>query len=236
MQESVLHVPLLVKLPRNEHGGRRVERPVALVDVYPTLLALAGVAPEPGRLHGESLLPHLVDDQAEGERALFSEGGHVEQYALTRGCWRLVEEFPGSESSDASLLSHPRVGDEWLRANCPELLERPLTKTLLKEILAREGFSLRLQELRKLVAGPYYSLFDHCSDPEQRRDLAGERQDVLASLKLALDAEKARARSAQREAEVSGMREPLSAEARAQLEALGYGGVEEEEEEDKQKD
>jgi arylsulfatase A-like enzyme len=224
MRESVLHVPLLLKLPGNEHGGLRVERPVALVDVYPTLLALAGVPPEPSRLHGESLLPLLEGARPDGERAFFSEGGHVEQYALTQGCWRLVEEFPGSESSDAALLSHPRVSDDWLRANCPELLERPLSKALLKEILARPGFTERLQELRKLVAGPYHALFDLCSDPEERHDLAARQPEVLARLKLALEAEKARARGAQREAEVSGVREALSGEARAQLEALGYGG------------
>jgi len=225
MHESVLHVPLLLKLPHGEHGGLRVRRPVSLVDVYPTLLARAGVPPEPGRLHGRSLLEALDGSPPEGERPLFAEGGHVEQYALTQGCWRLVEEFPGSESSEAALLSHPRVRDDWLRANCPELLAQPLTKTLLKEILARPGFGERLQELRKLVAGPYYSLFDLCNDPEERRDFAGERSDVLARLKLALEVEKERARSAQREAEVSGVREPLSPDARAQLEALGYGGA-----------
>lgn len=225
MHESVLHVPLLLKLPGNEHGGQRIERPVALVDVYPTLLELAGAAPDPGRLHGESLLTTLDGSAPERERTVLSEGGHVEQYALTQGCWRLVEEFPGSESSEASLLSHPRVSDDWLRANCPELLTQPLTKTLLKEILARPGFDQRLQELRKLVAGPYYALFDLCHDPEERRDLSGQESEVLARMKRALEAEKERSRAAQREAEVSGIREALSPEARAQLDTLGYGGV-----------
>jgi len=230
MHESVLHVPLLLKLPKNEHGGLRVQRPVSLVDVYPTLLALAGVPPEPDRLHGSSLLEALEGPAPAEERILYGEGGHVEQYAVTQGCWRLVEEFPGSESSDAALLSHPRVSDDWLRANCPELLVQPLSKQLLKEILARPGFGERLQELRKQVAGPYYSLFDLCNDPGERRDLSGEQGDVLARLKRALASEKERTRSAQREAEVSGVREPLSPEARAQLEELGYGGAAEEEE------
>jgi arylsulfatase A-like enzyme len=225
MHESVLHVPLLVKLPHGEHAGSRVERPVALVDVYPTLLALAGAPPEPDRLHGRSLLEALDGSRVEGERAIFSEGGHVEQYALTQGCWRLVVEFPGSESSDAAVLSHPRVSDDWLRANCPELLVQPLTKALLKEILARPGFAERLQELRKQVAGPYYSLFDLCRDPEERRDLSREQDEVLARMQRALEAEKERSRAAQREAEVSGIREPLPPEAQRQLDALGYGGL-----------
>ena len=89
-----------------------------------------------------------------------------------RGCWRLVEEWPGSESSDSSLLSHPRVPEEWLRVNCPELLERPLSKELVRELLARPGFGQRIAELRKLVAGPYRSLYDLCRDPEEQRNLS----------------------------------------------------------------
>lgn len=229
MQEAVLHVPLLLKLPGNAHGGLRVRTPVALVDVYPTLLELAGVPPRPERLHGTSLLAHLETPGSSSERALFSEGGHVEQYSITLGCWRLVEEFPGRESSESSLLSHPRVPEEWLRANFPELLTRPLTKTLLKELQARAGFAERVKELRELVAGPYYSLFDLCKDVEQRDDLAGSEPAELARLRAVLAREKERSREAQRDARVSGNREPLSPEALRQLRGLGYDGAPEDE-------
>jgi hypothetical protein len=224
MRESVLHVPLFLKLPHNARGGTKVAAPVALVDVYPTLLELAGVPADPARLHGRSLLAQLDRVGTGEERVLFTEGGHVEQYAVTQGCWRLVEEFPGSESSDSSVLSHPRVPDEWLSANAPELLTKPLTKELLKELLARPGFGERVAELRKLVAGPYRSLFDLCHDPEERHDLAAERPDLVERLGTALAAEKARSRQAQAEARASGTRETLSAEDLRKLEALGYGG------------
>ncbi len=236
MRESVLHVPLLVKLPGNAHGGERVRAPVALVDVYPTLLELAGVPADETRLHGSSLLAHLAQPAASAERALYSEGGHVEQYALTLGCWRLVEEFPGSESSEASLLSHPRVPEEWLRAHCPELPSAPLTKALLAEILARPGMPERIAELRALVAGPYYTLFDLCADPHETRDLSAERPAELARLKAALAREKARSRTARAEARVTGVLQPPSPEQREQLEALGYGGsASEEDSEDAEK-
>ena len=40
--ESTLHVPLLLKLPRQKSKGGRMDIPVSLIDVAPTLLALCG--------------------------------------------------------------------------------------------------------------------------------------------------------------------------------------------------
>ena len=57
LYREALQVPLLLKLPGGHRGGSRVEEPVQLVDVFPTLLALAGVerrGKEP--LAGRSLL------------------------------------------------------------------------------------------------------------------------------------------------------------------------------------
>src|SRR6185503_8456399 len=122
-----------------------VKTGVQLVDLYPTLLELAGANANRAHLHGSSLLARLAPAGAD-EHVLFSEGGHVEQYALTQGCWRLVEERPGSESSESSLLTHPRVPDKWYRAHAPELLNSPLTQPLLTELLARPGFREAMKE------------------------------------------------------------------------------------------
>jgi arylsulfatase A-like enzyme len=217
-----LHVPLFLKLPGNAHGGERKSKPVALVDVYPTLLELAGISSEGG--HGTSLLRALEGHKETAERSLFSEGGHVEQYALTLGRWRLVEEFPGSESGEAALLTHPRVSDEWLRAHASELLTRPLTQALLSELSARPGFPAAVAELRRTLAGPYDSLYDVEADPAGQRDLAAEHPELVARLKPLLEREKARSRQARAEADPILARPARSAAERAALEALGYGG------------
>jgi hypothetical protein len=55
--EDLAPVPLLVKLPR-ERRGRVIDRHVETIDVFPTILQLAGV-PAPARMDGRSLLrPH----------------------------------------------------------------------------------------------------------------------------------------------------------------------------------
>jgi choline-sulfatase len=55
LYRTTLQVPLLLKLPGSRLGGGSVAAPVQLVDVYPTLLSLAGIQP-PAGLPGRSLL------------------------------------------------------------------------------------------------------------------------------------------------------------------------------------
>jgi arylsulfatase A-like enzyme/Tfp pilus assembly protein PilF len=55
LYREALQVPLLLKLPGALQKGRRVTAPAQLVDVYPTLLELAGLPVPPG-LPGRSLL------------------------------------------------------------------------------------------------------------------------------------------------------------------------------------
>jgi arylsulfatase A-like enzyme len=54
LYQELLRVPLAVRLPRAIHGGVRVTAPVQQIDLLPTLLGLAGVAP-PGGLPGRDL-------------------------------------------------------------------------------------------------------------------------------------------------------------------------------------
>jgi arylsulfatase A-like enzyme/Flp pilus assembly protein TadD len=55
LYDETIHVPLLLKLPQNQSAGRRVSARASLVDVAPTVLAIAGV-PVPSQMQGQSLL------------------------------------------------------------------------------------------------------------------------------------------------------------------------------------
>ena len=222
MREEVLHVPLVLKLPHGAHAGRRVQTPVQLVDLYPTLLELAGAEPRPAELHGTSLLQVLAAPA--DERLRYSEAAWVESYSITQGRWKLVEEYPGSESAEQSLLTHPRVPEAWLRQNFPEVLERPLSEELLRELAARPGYAERLQELRALVAGPYRELYDLEADPAGGSDVAAQHPEVVERLRPLLEAERARSRRAKEDADPDFHRQVLGAEQRDRLEGLGYGG------------
>ena len=55
LYDETIHVPLLLKLPQNQSAGKRVSARASLVDIAPTVLAIAGV-PIPSQMQGQSLL------------------------------------------------------------------------------------------------------------------------------------------------------------------------------------
>lgn len=79
--EEVLRVPLLIRLPGGAMGGRRIETPVALMDVMPTLLDLLEIDPAsiPGlhmqghsvaaaMLSGDEPEPHPITSELRSDR------------------------------------------------------------------------------------------------------------------------------------------------------------------------
>jgi arylsulfatase A-like enzyme/Flp pilus assembly protein TadD len=56
LYDETIHVPLLLKLPADRLGGKRVEERVALAEVAPTLLEAAGI-PAPATMQARSLFP-----------------------------------------------------------------------------------------------------------------------------------------------------------------------------------
>lgn len=83
-EEEETHVPLMIRLPKGEHGGRRVSEFVELVDVMPTILELAEATP-PARIHGKSLVPALRGEPFEGRRYAFTEGSEMMRTLTMRG-------------------------------------------------------------------------------------------------------------------------------------------------------
>jgi arylsulfatase len=96
---ATLHVPLLVHLPWDPHG-RSVAARVSLLDVMPTVLALAG-AVQPKGLAGTNL--PLYGSVPEEARPLFSyyhfqPNYYYEGYALQEGRFALLQERLGIDA------------------------------------------------------------------------------------------------------------------------------------------
>lgn len=70
--DSTMHVPLIVRLPDGEGGGRRSNAAVSHVDLAPTLLDLLGVESH-DQFQGASLAPILAGGTLDEERAVYGE-------------------------------------------------------------------------------------------------------------------------------------------------------------------
>ncbi len=69
--ERALRSPLLVRVPGMRHRGAATEAIVEAVDIYPTLVELAGL-PRPGGLDGTSFVPILEDPALPGKDGAYS--------------------------------------------------------------------------------------------------------------------------------------------------------------------
>jgi uncharacterized sulfatase len=69
--EGALRVPLIVAAPGLPHPGAVAQAPVELLDLYPTVVELAGL-PAAAHLDGQSLVPLLADPEGPGRGAAVS--------------------------------------------------------------------------------------------------------------------------------------------------------------------
>jgi arylsulfatase A-like enzyme len=117
--QEVLHVPLLVR-GKNVPANMRIEQPVSLVDIVPTILSQAGVRP-PADLDGRDLSPLWRGEQIDEfeHRTMFAEaaggvtwqliapGFYPEYRALRRGRYKMIYSSDGDRYSLYDLSSDP---------------------------------------------------------------------------------------------------------------------------------
>jgi arylsulfatase A-like enzyme len=105
--ERATRVPLMIVLPGDTVNGRRCDRPVNLIDVFPTLAELCGLPPR-AECEGASLVPLLTDPAARWERPSLTTHGQ-NNHALRSDCYRYIRYADGSEE----LYDHRTDPNEW---------------------------------------------------------------------------------------------------------------------------
>jgi arylsulfatase A-like enzyme len=101
--QEILHVPLLIHVPetlRKGWQGRRVDEPVGLVDVMPTLLELLRL-PVPAHVQGRSLVG-VVERGKPSRPWIFSQYRLWDEFALRAGHWKFLHDRKGDHLYDLS--------------------------------------------------------------------------------------------------------------------------------------
>ena len=90
--EEQIHVPWILKLPRDRFAGRRVDAPVELVDVAPTLLSALGL-PAERSFQGRDRMPEASGKPGRLDAPVFAETETT--YAVRADGWKLIRYNDG---------------------------------------------------------------------------------------------------------------------------------------------
>ncbi|KQC15344.1 MAG: hypothetical protein APR56_01735 [Methanosaeta sp. SDB] len=147
LYEEVIRVPLVVRRPGQAPGGNRVEAPVGIIDVAPTILDLLQIT-RPGSIQGTSLAPWLNGGEPDGERFLLSELSPV-LYSLRGEGVKLLHNADAGATIVLDLESDPA------ETHSVEITSGPQFERLNREFQNRLRRNRELaEEIRGGEAGP----------------------------------------------------------------------------------
>lgn len=104
--DNVARTVLMIRAPEAA-AGKATRRVTSLVDLFPTLVELAGLPPKPG-LDGRSLVPLLRDPDQDWPHAAVTTYD-VEEFSVRTEDWRYIRYIDGSEE----LYDHRIDPNEW---------------------------------------------------------------------------------------------------------------------------
>lgn len=120
--EKANHVPFIIGAPGITKPGSVCNRSVSLLDIYPTLVELAGLPPKKG-LDGVSLVPLLKNPQADWKHPAVMTMGRG-NCAVRTERWRYIQYSDGTEEL------YDQVNDPWDITN---LAKNPEYADVVKE-------------------------------------------------------------------------------------------------------
>lgn len=214
LTDDELHVPCIVKLPRGEGAGLRVPDLVDVLDLYPTVLDVAAVAPPPD-LPGESWLG-IARGTPRARTTSFAESYNTDRYALTTPSHKYISPSPHWPMAIA--LHH--LGPE-----TPPMLDgrRPGKEYTIGVAKAVLSYAKRTEPLGLRDRIPVGArLYERRSDPAEQVDLAERDAARRESMEAQLEQQWNASATVRAARGVSAGSAANSAEHLEHLHALGY--------------
>lgn len=106
LHEELVRIPLLIRWPAGLPRGKRITAPVSLIDVYPTLVRLAGLH-VPAAVQGRSLAAEMRGSKPDPKRPVFMELLPPKPHllAMRAGRWKLIRSLDADRTVNLYDLS-----------------------------------------------------------------------------------------------------------------------------------
>jgi uncharacterized sulfatase len=128
MYDHSIRVPTLVRWPGRVQPGSVVERTVANLDWYPTILSAAGAPlPEGETIRGRSIVPLLEGKEIEWDDDFYAEysthhQSHTHMRMIRSGGWKLIRDFLNPARDELyDLTDDPAEGKNLIHSDTPEV-------------------------------------------------------------------------------------------------------------------
>lgn len=162
--EGGIRVPLIAWGPGILEGGKVIDEPAIILDLFPTVLTAAGVElPRERMLDGKNILPLLEGKSASPHEALYSYQNGLRTVRV--GEWKLHRRVPPPH----------RRGADWIDPRAPNGV------TLLAPFEQPKPDAYPGVQTGESPAG--WALFNIKDDPSEQHDVAGKNPEIVARLK-----------------------------------------------------
>lgn len=177
--EYATRIPLIIYTPgmKAKCRGTKSDALVELVDMYPTLCDLAGIA-KPSHLEGQSFTPVLANPKAEWKKAVFSQypDPALREWAANPLSKGMRETYFGPLIQEVENKIKAQQKGKWDR----DLFEKRMM-----------GYTMRTDQYRLVVwkdytkpeSKPYFiELYDHKTNPMETKNIASTSPEIVKKL------------------------------------------------------
>ncbi len=142
MYDNSLKVPFIVRWPGKVAAGSKVTQTITHLDVFPTMLAIAGVTlPKDVTIRGRNFLPLLLGEQIPWDNDVYAEYSTRHQSRTHMRCyrtpqWKLVRDFLNPDRDELyDLVRDPEEKVNLIRSTDPAV--RDVIRRLHEKIIER---------------------------------------------------------------------------------------------------
>ena len=171
--EELIHVPMVMRFPGGQYGEQRVPGLVELIDIFPTMMAVVGLAPGmvgSTLVQGHNLLPLLDGRRSQVREYVFSDTQALEfhnRYLSVRSQrWKYIQ------------VEQPKRNEPMFASTVKHIIERRMIFDILR---APRHF------LRHYFSSTSRYLFNLEADPGEQYNMAAERPDLVSQFQQVLE-------------------------------------------------